>query len=288
MDAADDLAIESWHYWWQSLGRSEGTFVLMAPEVRRFALQLGKPLESATRLDCQRYVGERLKVSDNCAAAAHRGLRSFYEWMLDDGEIEVSPMAKLRRPRVHEAPVRTASEDTFERVLSTCAGARSFWDARDGAILQVLNDCAMRRTELSLLTLDDVDLANGTMLVRRTKSGKPRVVPIGPASKVWLSKYLRKRARHTHAARPELWIGRGGAMTSDAIRKRILKRAEIAGVKLSSHDLRRGFSVAWLIAGGSQTSLQQICGWKDGRMVSRYTRAASTEVAIAEYRRLVG
>ena len=44
------------------------------------------------------------------------------------------------------------------------------------------SESGMRRTEMANLMLDDVDLANGTMVVRRSKTGKPCVVPIGLAS----------------------------------------------------------------------------------------------------------
>ena len=57
-------------------------------------------------------------------------------------------------------------------------------------------------------------------------------------------------------------------------------------VGLPPHALRRGHAVHWLRQGGSQASLQVICGWRTSAMVSRYTRALAADLAVEEARRL--
>jgi site-specific recombinase XerD len=56
------------------------------------------------------------------AANRYRSLRVFYGWLEAEGEIPVSPMARMRPPTVPDQPVPVVREDAFRRLLETCAG----------------------------------------------------------------------------------------------------------------------------------------------------------------------
>jgi integrase/recombinase XerD len=75
--------------------------------------------------------------------------------------------------------------------VSTLAGLR------DRAMLEMLYSTAIRRLELALLKVFDVNTRHGTVMVRQGKGAKDRVAPIGQRALAWLDKYLAE-------ARPEL------------------------------------------------------------------------------------
>jgi integrase len=106
-------------------------------------------------------------------------------------------------------------------------------------------------------------------LVRQSKTGKPRIVPV-PKSAL---RSLRKLA----GTRKE---GLALEMSSNAIRL-VLQRAGLP----SAHAWRRGWAVNSLSMGVSEASVRAAAGWSSGEMVSRYTRALAGELAINEFGR---
>lgn len=268
--------ITLWQYDWIQQGRSATTLRYMTREVERYLKWLDAPLESATVADCLSYLAERAQIGKHPAFSAWRSLRSVYGFtsVLDGSP---SPMEKIKCPRVDEPSVRSITLAEYKQMLLVCGG-----DNRDKAIIALLFCTGLRRTELANLTMDAVNLEQKVLIVRRSKTGKPRVVPMSTEATVYLLKYLRLRRSSTDA----LWIGKKGVLTTSGIRLVIARRAKQAGVKVSAHQFRRGFAVNWLSDGGSQVSLMSICGWASTAMPARYTRHAAERVAESEYRRL--
>lgn len=63
---------------------------------------------------------------------------------------------------------------------------------RDRVVAEVLWATGVRRAELEALTLDDVDLAESVLTVRRTSvgPGRPRVIPFDDTCAGWLDVWL--------------------------------------------------------------------------------------------------
>ncbi|WP_165938405.1 tyrosine-type recombinase/integrase [Parafrankia sp. BMG5.11] len=80
---------------------------------------------------------------------------------------------------------------------------------RDNPIIRCLLDSGGRRTEITKLRVDDVDLTR-KMLHVLGKENRPRPAPIGNNTALALDRYLRMRARDKHANRPELWLADRG------------------------------------------------------------------------------
>lgn len=70
---------------------------------------------------------------------------------------------------------------------------------RDRALMEALYSTGMRRMELANLKLDDLDSERGTVMIRKGKGKKDRVVPIGDRAITWITKYV-------HEARPKLSV----------------------------------------------------------------------------------
>jgi integrase/recombinase XerD len=70
---------------------------------------------------------------------------------------------------------------------------------RDRCILEVLYSCGLRRSEVTKLDVEDLDLARSVLTVRKGKGGKSRTVPLGERAVYWLGRYL-------ETARPRLEI----------------------------------------------------------------------------------
>jgi integrase/recombinase XerD len=118
------------------------------------------------------------------------------------------PMAGLQPPRVTAKLVPVFTPKELARLEQACAG-RSYTQRRDTAIIAVLTATGIRLSELAGLRCGDVDLWQRELTVRG-KGGKDRIVRIGHQAARSLDRYLRARARHPQAWRPQLWLGVNG------------------------------------------------------------------------------
>jgi site-specific recombinase XerD len=220
------------------------------------------------------------------AATRHGGLRAFFDWLVEEGELKQSPMARVKTPAVPETPPPLMADADVAKLLKTCSGAR-FEDRRDLAILRLLFDCGVRRSELAYLQLDDVDLDNNVLHVTG-KGSRPRLVPFGLKSSQALDRYLRARAQHPKGPFTQaLWLGRMGAMGDGALDLMLRRRAKQAGLEgVHAHLFRHGYAHNWLANGGQERDLMQLAGWRSNAMLARYGASAAAERARDAYRKL--
>ena len=161
-------------------------------------------------------------------------------------------------------PQETATEQHYKNAL--CAAAT----LRDKALIEVLWSCGLRRSEIARLEVSDVNFSEGFLIVRTSKTGKPRIAPLSPFARHALRKHIGKRSQ-----------GSLFGMTTNAIRL-CLQRLGAP----SAHAWRRGWAVQALRNGVSETSVRAAAGWSSGAMVARYTRALSGELAVEEFNRV--
>ena len=211
--------------------------------------------------------GVRLWVGDASTVSMRRkraqAVRAFGRWSESIGDNDFPWWRNLPVPTDAEKPQPTATAADFDaglNVLSSC---------RDRAVLSVLWGCGLRRSEVANLLVGDVNVADGVLVVRSSKTGKPRVVPMPPVTVRWVRRHLRGWTEPTL-----FWLTANGIHL-------LLRRHGL----LPAHAWRRGWAVQSLRSGVSETSVRSAAGWSSGAMVARYTRAMSAELAVDEFQR---
>jgi site-specific recombinase XerD len=271
--------------------RSPRTLQSYREAVDQFAAWLreqGRPTKvgELTQADVEGFLDAVLTRSRPATAAArYRGLHRFFNWLVDEAELAVSPMARMRSPRVEPPPPPVLTEGELRRLLQACEGTR-FEDRRDMALLRVLIDTGCRRGELAALRMEDVDM--DYMVLHLTGSGRPsRAAPFGPATGVALNRYRRARRHHPWVACAQLWLGLKGPMGASGIADAVRRRGQLAGLEgLHPHQLRHTVAHHWQLEGGNESDLMMLLGWRSRAMLSRYGSSPEVERVRESHRRL--
>jgi integrase/recombinase XerC len=147
---------------------------------------------------------------------------------------------------------------------------------RNRAILSVFLDTGLRLSELINLTLDDVNMDDGSILVKRGKGGKPRVVRIGNKAQKALWKYTLYCKGNSN----RLFLNRSGEPFNFFGVVIFLKRlGNKAKVKVHAHQLRHTFAISYLRAGEDVFSLQYLLGHSTLSMTQRYMQSLNASNA---------
>jgi site-specific recombinase XerD len=121
----------------------------------------------------------------------HREVRFLFSWLKRMGYIEESPFAQIKNIRLPQKIVQPYTAEEIARLLA-CCDTRFYWGARNRAIILVLLDTGVRRTELVNLDLADLDLEGQRLRVLHGKGNKQRVVRFGARAKAAVEDYLER------------------------------------------------------------------------------------------------
>ena len=203
-------------------------------------------------------------------------------------------MTGMRPPRVPEQPVPVFTGDEIARLEQACAG-RGFRDRRDAALIAVLEATGIRLSELTGIrgppaTRGAATWTYGTgrspSAARPARRASSRSATTPPAASTW---YVRVRARHAQAGRPQLWLGvnNRGPMTASGIYQAVVRRGRQCGVDVFPHRFRHHFSHTWLDRGGAEGDLMELNGWSSAQMLRRYGASARSARARRSYDRVM-
>jgi len=250
--------------------------------------------EQVERQDVQRWIVHLLgRYSAAYASIQFRSLQQFFKWLAAEAGI-CDPMAGLRQPAVKATAVPVFTTVELSRLEAACKG-NGFAQRRDAAIIAVFRATGIRLSEMAAIhhypddpARRDLDLQAREIKIRG-KGGKDRTVKITHAAARAIDRYLRARARHPQAWRPQLWLGAGGRgpLTAAGIYQMTARRGRDAGIAVHPHRFRHHFSHSWLFSGGAERDLMELNGWSSPQMLERYGASARAARARRTYDRIM-
>jgi len=233
-------------------------------------------------------VHEIARTSASSARSRFLGVQQWLKWLVAEEEIDRSPAEGVSAPTVEDPEVPVLTTEQLQTLLKSIQG-KEFPEVRDRAMILLWLDSGVRLAEVVNRILDDVDLDSQVLHVMG-KGRRGRAVPFGTKTAQAVDRYLRARARHPYGKTVEhLWIGQKTKMplTVSGAGKLLARRSEAAGLgRIHPHQFRHTFAHMWLAAGGNETDLMRITGWKSRSMVDRYARSAGAERAREQHRKL--
>jgi len=226
-------------------------------------------------------------------------LRSFYGFLLREGECSVDPTATLSAPKAARRLPKPLGVDDCEALIErggrvgAIEGRREEERTlRDRALVELLYGAGLRVSELVALDVRDVDLRAREVRVWG-KGGKERVVPLPSAAREALAAYLDAR-RHAGVLAEPLFSalrGRGAKLAARPVRlgvrdvRRLLRTRQLqAGVAdaVHPHRLRHSYATHLLDMGADLRSIQELLGHASLSTTQKYT-AVSVEHLLRVY-----
>jgi len=243
-------------------------------------------LKKVKHLDIRAYLASLYRRNAKSSVARKlSALRSFFAYLVRQGEIKQNPADMVSSPKMGKAiPDFLQVDETFQ--LMHGPDGDSVLGSRDRAILEVLYSCGLRVSELTALNVDSVDLELGIVRVMG-KGSRERVVPIGSKAIGALSHYMQRRGEllGRHMEHGALFLNNRGSRLSsrsvDRLLKKHMQRCNI-GRPLSPHGLRHSFATHLLDAGADLRAVQEMLGHVSLSTTQRYTHL-SVDKLMAEY-----
>lgn len=204
-----------------------------------------------------------LGISARSLARVLAGVRSFYNFLEMENEIESSPADLLDTPRIPATLPEVLSLEEIEAMIGAIDPTKNE-AIRNRAIIEMLYGSGLRVSELTELRLHNYHPDEQLVLILG-KGGKERLVPLSPTAIDATSIYLeqRKDLPQKHGFEDYLFLNRRGrSLTRIMIFYIVRDLAEAAGIrkKISPHTLRHSFATHLLEGGANLRAIQEMLG----------------------------
>jgi integrase/recombinase XerC len=234
-------------------------------------------LATADRNDIRAFLAHVQTTGGTSRTSARKlaSLRALYVFLRKMGALEQSPAELVRSPKLsRDLPdVLTIPEVT---ALIEAPDTGDPLGLRDRAVLETLYSSGIRCAELTGLSLPDVDLIGGTILVTG-KRRKQRIAHLGSYAVTALREYLSVRDRFG-PDHPRVFVNfRGGPLTTRSVQRVIDKYARMAlpmRTEVSPHTLRHTFATHMLNAGADLRVVQELLGHASLSSTQIYTHVS--------------
>lgn len=223
-------------------------------------------VEQATQRSIRRWMIDLLATGRTAASVNRKvaALRSYYRFLCSTGKLRVNPTRAIQSVKAPKRLPVFLHEDEMNRLLDPSYFPDTYEGRRDRAILQTFYLTGMRVSELCNLTVSQVDLAVGQILVNG-KRNKQRIIPVTKALKSILISYLQVREKEFGTAHPGdilFLTTKGNPVYSTYVYFIVHNHiAEVANIaKMSPHVLRHTFATVLLNNGADLMAIKELLG----------------------------
>ena len=255
-------------------GLSPNTVAAYGRDVEEFLAAAELEPRSIRSGDVERYLAS-LTVSKRSQARLLSSLRSFFDWLVLEGERPDNPCELIEAPKLGRYLPEVLSVEEVTAILDSVNTDSGGWTAlRDRAILEILYGCGLRVSEACGLLISHVYLKEGFVRVVG-KGNKERLVPLGEMAAEAFASYLEARPQAAEPALDDIaFLNKNGRPLSRvAIFNLVRKQALLAGVnkEISPHTFRHSFATHLIENGADLRVVQEMLGHESILTTEIYT-----------------
>ena len=268
-------------------GRSPRTVAGYSADLRSYENSLeerGISVAQATPadVDCHLDHLRALGLAGATIARARSSVRGLHRFMFDEGLATQDPAARAAEAPIPQRLPKALSQDDVIELLDGVNGDDAL-SLRDRAILELLYGTGARVSEITSLDLGDLAFDDGLLRVLG-KGDKERLVPIGRAAQVALSRWLEPPGRPsviastTRGDTRALFLNqRGGRISRQGVDLLVSTRATRAGIpgRVSPHVLRHSCATHMLERGADVRAVQELLGHASVATTQLYTKVTT-------------
>lgn len=244
-------------------------------------------LRNVTQAEVRAWMAQtrRQGLGARSLARALSAVKTFFRWLSERDGFEPTAVLAARSPKYTRKLPRPLAEDAARALIERVeVQAKEGWvAARDVAVVTVLYGCGLRISEALGLTGADAPLPEALRI--RGKGDKERLVPVIPAAREAVDRYLALCPYPVEASGPLFRGVRGGALNPRLVAK-VMEQARLQlGLPSTAtpHALRHSFATHLLSAGGDLRAIQELLGHSSLSTTQAYT-AVDTARLVEVYR----
>lgn len=214
-------------------------------------------------------------------------LSNLFKRLMEKDYLNYNPLSRVKRLQEPYKEERWFTEDEVRKILETAKSGKT--KINWYAVFATYYYTGMRKKELMFLTREDIDLEKGIILIRhkqgfKPKTDRPRGIPIHPELLSILKdlRLFRPFGPSNDGGNGDFVFvnSKGKVFSNDAIRKKLKKLCEKAGIKPGKlHSFRHTWTAHSIMKGCPSDVVQAIGGWKKKDMIERYKHLAPDYMA---------
>ncbi|QLK87559.1 tyrosine recombinase XerC [Arsenophonus endosymbiont of Aphis craccivora] len=206
-------------------------------------------------------------------------LRSFLNWLVEQGILTANPAKTVRTPKNKLHLPKNIDVDEVNQLLNI--DLADPLSVRDRTMLEVMYGAGLRLSELVNLNCQHLDLPNGEVWVMG-KGSKERKIPLGRIAVEWLIRWLEMRQQYVKQDKAVfISIQRGQRISA----RNVQKRFALWGIRqkvrshIHPHKLRHSFATHILESSGDLRAVQELLGHANLSTTQVYTQLDFQQLA---------
>lgn len=261
-------------------GSSANTVMAYRRDLEDFAA-FSPPVAQVTEHVLKGYLADLSKRELSARTQARRlsGLRSFFRYLVNQGEVKEDPTKHVKLPKLPQALPKALSVEAMQKLLSVAQGSKP-QQLRLRLILELLYATGLRISELTHLKVSDIIAGEDEVLRITGKGDKTRLVPLGENTGITLALYL-EHARPTFNKQGD-WVfpsaRAGKPLTRQRMFQLIKQAGEQVGVSVAPHHLRHTFATHLLDNNADLRAVQLMLGHASLQTTQIYTKVAGSRL----------
>ncbi|MCL9783551.1 tyrosine recombinase XerC [Vibrio sp. S4M6] len=215
--------------------------------------------------------GKRDGMKASSISTRLSSLRSFFDFLIRQGELEANPAKGVSAPRKRRPLPKNLDVDEVGQLLEV--NEDDPLAIRDRAMMELMYGAGLRLAELISINVKDVGFGSGEIRVIG-KGDKERKVPFSGQAKEWVALWLRERPDMANADESALFVSKLGVRISHrSVQKRMAEWGQKQSVAshISPHKLRHSFATHMLESSNNLRAVQELLGHENISTTQIYT-----------------